>query len=146
MKIGILGAGALGCAIGGVLTEAGHEVWLINRNSNQVEAMRSRGLILRTAGIDRTIKVHAVTTAASVAGGAVDLLIVLVKSFHTAAAMQAATSLLGPHTSVLSLQNGWATKTCWPASWAATGCWPARPMWAAPSWALAMCWPAPSAS
>ena len=106
MKIGILGAGALGCAIGGVLTEAGHEVWLINRNSNQVEAMRSRGLILRTAGIDRTIKVHAVTTAASVAGGAVDLLIVLVKSFHTAAAMQAATSLLGPHTSVLSLQNG----------------------------------------
>ena len=106
MKIGILGAGALGCAIGGVLTEAGHEVWLINRNSNQVEAMRDRGLILRTAGIDRTIKVHAVTTAASVAGGAVDLLIVLVKSFHTAAAMQAATSLLGPHTSVLSLQNG----------------------------------------
>ena len=106
MKIAILGAGALGCAMGGVLTEAGHEVWLINRNSEQVKAMNSHGLVLRTAGIDRTIKVHAVTTAASVAGGVVDLVIVLVKSFHTESAMQAATSLLGPHTNVLSLQNG----------------------------------------
>jgi len=106
MKIAVLGAGALGCAMGGVLTEAGHEVWLINRNLEQVEAMNSRGLILRTVSTDRTIKVHAVTTAASVAGGVVDLVIVLVKSFHTESAMQAATSLLGPDTLVLSLQNG----------------------------------------
>ena len=53
MKICVLGAGALGCAIGGVLTEAGHEVWLINRNAAQVEAMNSRGLILRDGGVDR---------------------------------------------------------------------------------------------
>jgi 2-dehydropantoate 2-reductase len=36
----------------------------------------------------------------------VDLVIVLVKSFHTVAAMHAATSLVGPDTVVLSLQNG----------------------------------------
>jgi 2-dehydropantoate 2-reductase len=36
----------------------------------------------------------------------VDLLIVLVKSFHTDSAMQAATHLVGPQTVVLSLQNG----------------------------------------
>lgn len=106
MKIGILGAGALGCAMGGVLTEAGHEVWLINRNADQVEAMNRRGLMLRTDGIDRTVAVHAATTAGGVAGGVVDLVIVLVKSFHTAEAMQGATSLLGPDTVVLSLQNG----------------------------------------
>ena len=106
MKIAILGAGALGCAMGGVLAEAGHEVWLINRNPEQVQAMSTRGLILRTAGIDRTIRVQAVTTASSVAGGVVDLVIVLVKSFHTESAMQSATSLLGPDTTVLSLQNG----------------------------------------
>ena len=29
MKIAVLGAGSLGCAMGGVLTEAGHEVWLV---------------------------------------------------------------------------------------------------------------------
>ena len=38
MRVAILGAGSLGCAIGGVLTEAGHEVWLINRNASLVEA------------------------------------------------------------------------------------------------------------
>ena len=106
LKITILGAGALGCAMGGVLTEAGHDVWLINRNAAQVEAMRRHGLILRTDGVDRTVAVQAVTAAQKVAGGAVDLLIVLVKSFHTAEAMQAATCLLGPQTVVLSLQNG----------------------------------------
>lgn len=104
MKIGILGAGALGCAMGGVLTEAGHEVWLINRNLAQVHAMNSRGLVLRSDGVDRTVAVRACVTAD--AAGVVDLVIVLVKSFHTAQAMQGAMTLLGPNTLVLTLQNG----------------------------------------
>ncbi len=104
MKICILGAGALGCALGGVLTEAGNEVWLINRNADQVDAMNSRGLILRDGGVDRSVAVHAATTAQP--AGVVDLVVVLVKSFHTQQAMQAATSLIGPDTLVLSLQNG----------------------------------------
>ena len=104
MKICILGAGALGCAIGGVLTEAGNEVWLINRNAVQVDAMNRRGLVLRDGGVDRTVVVRAAATAQS--AGVVDLVIVLVKSFHTAQAMAAAICLLGPDTVVLSLQNG----------------------------------------
>ena len=90
--------------MGGVLTEAGHEVWLINRNADQVEAINRQGLMLRTSGVDRTVAVHAATTAQP--AGPVELVIVMVKSFHTAEAMQAATSLLGPGTTVLSLQNG----------------------------------------
>jgi 2-dehydropantoate 2-reductase len=39
MKIVVLGAGALGCALGSVLTEGGHEVWLINRGQDHVDAM-----------------------------------------------------------------------------------------------------------
>ena len=104
LKICILGAGALGGALGGVLTEAGNEVWLVNRNADQVDAMNSRGLLLRDGGVDRAVPVHAATTAAPV--GVADLVVVLVKSFHTREAMQAATSLLGPGTAVLSLQNG----------------------------------------
>ena len=94
--------------MGGVLTEAGHEVWLINRNAVQVGAMTQRGLMLRTDGVDRTVLVRAATSAAGVdsASGSVDLLIVLVKSFHTAEAMRSAVSLVGPQTVVLSLQNG----------------------------------------
>ena len=40
MKIAILGAGALGCAIGATLTEGGHETWLIDRSPDHVNAMR----------------------------------------------------------------------------------------------------------
>ena len=104
MKICILGAGALGCALGGVLTEAGNEVWLINRNPAHTEAMRHKGLVLREGGVDRTVPVRASATVAPV--GVVDLVVVLVKSFHTGEAMAAALSLLGPDTLVMSLQNG----------------------------------------
>jgi 2-dehydropantoate 2-reductase len=104
VKICVLGAGALGCAIGGVLTEAGNTVWLVNRNATQVDAMNRHGLILRSDGVDRVVKVHAATTAQPV--GVVDLVVVVVKSFHTQQAMEAARSLLGPDTLVLSLQNG----------------------------------------
>lgn len=48
MKIAVLGAGALGCAIGGTLAEAGNEVVLINRNATHVDAINSHGLLMRT--------------------------------------------------------------------------------------------------
>lgn len=104
MKFAVLGAGSLGSAIGGVLTEAGHEVWLVTRNRAHVDAINQRGLTLRTDGVDRTVKAQAATSAIS--AGVVDCAIVLVKSAQTRQAMGAAMSLLGPHTTVLSLQNG----------------------------------------
>lgn len=104
MKIAVLGAGALGCAIGGTLAEAGHEVVLINRNPAHVNAIRACGLVMRHPGGDRTVPAHAATDAGGL--GAMDLVIVLVKSFDTRAAMAAALNLVGPATTVLSLQNG----------------------------------------
>ena len=104
MKIAILGAGALGCAIGAALTEAGHETWLLNRSAAHVEAMRRDGLRVDDAAGTRRVAVKAATGAAD--AGVVDLVVVLVKSFHTDAAMRGALSLVGPHTMVLSLQNG----------------------------------------
>lgn len=104
MKIAVLGAGALGCAIGGTLAEAGNEVVLINRNAAHVEAINTHGLVMRTPQGERTVRTLAATRAQGV--GMVDLVIVLVKSFHTQEAMSAATALVGPHTVVLSLQNG----------------------------------------
>lgn len=104
MKIAILGAGSLGCAIGGVLTEAGQEVWLINRHADRVAQLRRHGLVMRVDGVDRHVAVRAAQRAEEV--GPVDLVIVLVKSFHTEEAMAGALALLGPQTHVLSLQNG----------------------------------------
>jgi 2-dehydropantoate 2-reductase len=102
--IAVLGAGALGCAIGGTLAEAGHAVTLINRNPSHVDAINTHGLFMRTPDGERSVKVNATADASTV--GPVDLVIVLVKSFHTREAMGGAIALVGPDTAVLSLQNG----------------------------------------
>ncbi|MEM5405067.1 2-dehydropantoate 2-reductase [Paraburkholderia unamae] len=104
MKIAILGAGALGCAIGAALTEGGHETWLLDRSPVHVETMRRDGLQVDDDKGTRRIGVRAATQASEI--GAADVVIVLVKSFHTDAAMRGALALIGPKTLVLSLQNG----------------------------------------
>ncbi|WP_075790658.1 ketopantoate reductase family protein [Massilia putida] len=104
MKIAILGAGALGCAIGAALTEGGHETWLLDRSPEHVGTMRRGGLRVDDERGSRQVAVRATTEAQE--AGVVDLVVVLVKSFHTEAAMRGARCLLGPDTLVLSLQNG----------------------------------------
>lgn len=104
MRICVLGAGALGCAIGAALAEGGVDVWLLNRSKAHVDAMNASGLTLVTPAGERRVRVQAATDAAAV--GPVDLVIVLVKSFHTRDAIAGATALIGARTVVLSLQNG----------------------------------------
>jgi 2-dehydropantoate 2-reductase len=104
LKIAILGAGALGCAIGSTLTQGGNEVWLVDRFAAHVEAMQRDGLLVDSAGGSARVKVRATMDAAD--AGPVDLVVVLVKSFHTDAAMRGALALIGSNTVVLSLQNG----------------------------------------
>ena len=104
MRICILGAGALGSAIGGTLAEAGHDVTLVNRNPAHVDAIRNRGLLLRSNGADRAVRLAAVTNTDGMTP--VDLVLVLVKSLDTETAMQAARAIVGPETLVVSLQNG----------------------------------------
>jgi 2-dehydropantoate 2-reductase len=104
VKICILGAGALGCAIGAALTEAGHHVWLLNRSEAAASALNREGLCVVDERGERTVRVQAASRAAEV--GPVDLVVVLVKSFHTREAITGAAALIGAHTAVLSLQNG----------------------------------------
>lgn len=104
MKICVIGAGALGCSIGGVLTEGGSDVWLIDRNPAHVDAMNKVGLRMVDGGVERTVRVQAATDCRGI--GVADLVIVLVKSFHTRDAIEAAAPVIGDHTLVLSLQNG----------------------------------------
>src|SRR6266496_2277744 len=46
MRIGIIGAGAIGSIVGGMLTKAGHDVTLIDQWPEHVEAMKQPGLRL----------------------------------------------------------------------------------------------------
>jgi 2-dehydropantoate 2-reductase len=105
MKIHILGAGSLGCAIGGTLAAAGSVVTLIARSREHVDAVNAKGLVMRDAdGGERVVKLAAATDARALEPA--DLVIVLVKSFHTEAAIEGYKQAVGDNTIVMSLQNG----------------------------------------
>lgn len=106
MKIAVLGAGAMGSIIGGALAKAKNDVALIDVAKETIEAINSRGLLVRDKdGNDEAIKVFSTDRPAAV--GTVDLVIVFVKCYHTESAIQSAAPMIGPMTTVLSLQNGW---------------------------------------
>lgn len=104
LKIYFLGAGALGCAIGGTLAAAGSDVTLIDRYQAHVDAINRDGLAMKDGDTERVVRVKAATDCRGLAPA--DLVIVLVKSFHTKEAILGALSIVGEHTVVMSLQNG----------------------------------------
>lgn len=104
MKIAIIGAGAMGSVYGGLLAKTGHEVWLVDVWREHIEAIRANDLRVDTPGGTHTVKVNAVTHAEET--GAVDWVIVFVKSYHTASAIAQNSALFGDETTFLTLQNG----------------------------------------
>jgi 2-dehydropantoate 2-reductase len=59
MRIGIIGAGAIGSVVGGLLTKAGHDVTLVDQWPEHVEKMRAQGLRLSGTCGDHQIPVQA---------------------------------------------------------------------------------------
>jgi 2-dehydropantoate 2-reductase len=104
LKIYFLGAGALGCAIGGTLATAGSDVTLIDRYQAHVDAINREGLFIKEGETERVVRVKATTDCRGLPPA--DLVIVLVKSFHTRDAILSALPVVGEHTAVMSLQNG----------------------------------------
>lgn len=105
MRICFVGAGALGSTIGGALARSGAAVWLIDPYEAHVAAINEHGLRMLEGDVETAVKASACTSAAEV-GTIADLVIVLVKSYHTRDAVRAAAPIIGPHTVVMSLQNG----------------------------------------
>jgi 2-dehydropantoate 2-reductase len=60
MRIGIIGAGAIGSVVGGMLTKAGRDVTLIDQWPEHVETMRRQGLRLSGTCGDHLIRVKAI--------------------------------------------------------------------------------------
>jgi 2-dehydropantoate 2-reductase len=104
MKVCVVGAGALGSTIGGTLAAGGCEVWLVDSYQAHVDAINQFGLRMQEGETERTVNVGAATSADGI--GPADLVIVLVKSFHTRQAVEGAAGAIGPDTAVMSLQNG----------------------------------------
>ena len=61
MKIYFLGAGALGCAIGGTLAAGGSDVTLIDRYQAHVDAINRDGLRMKEGETERVVRVKAAT-------------------------------------------------------------------------------------
>lgn len=104
MKICFLGSGAMGSAIGGILSESGQDVLLIDRWKEHVDALNAGGLKLTERSETRVIKVKATHQVEAV--GQADLIVLLVKSYHTADTLTQVQSFIHKDTPVLSLQNG----------------------------------------
>lgn len=104
MKIAIVGCGALGSTFGGILTEAGVDVLMVNPITDHTEAVQQNGLKISEDSQERTVKVNLVSDVSGCSP--VDLIIVLVKSTFTRAAIEGVTPLIGDHTIAMSCQNG----------------------------------------
>ena len=108
LKIGVLGAGAIGCYVGGRLLAASNDVTLIARQSIVDEMARGGGLHLTDfRGFDKRVPADRVRTATSPEALADrDVVIVTVKGGDTAAAGAQLASVLRDAAVVVSLQNG----------------------------------------
>ncbi len=104
MKITIIGSGAMGCLFGGLLTEAGAEVRLLDVWPEHVQALKERGLVISRDNEERVIRVQAFVDPAQI--GRTDLALIFVKHSQTGQAAQTAVRLVGDSGFVLTLQNG----------------------------------------
>lgn len=104
MKIAVLGSGAVGGYYGAKLARAGHDVTFIARGAH-LEAIREKGLQIRSPALGDFL-VHARAEQDTGAIGPVDLVLVAIKAYDNASALPLISPMLGPHTAVLTVQNG----------------------------------------
>jgi 2-dehydropantoate 2-reductase len=91
MKIGIIGAGALGSLIAFYLS-AQADVWLLSRRQEQIDAINHNGLRRELDSVIEIRRPHAAADPATI--GLCDVVLVLTKSYATTWAAEQAHSLL----------------------------------------------------
>ncbi len=108
MRIGIIGAGAIGSVVGGMLTKAGHDVTLIDQWPEHVETMRKNGLRLSGTCGDHVIPVKALHIyEAQAISAPFDAVFISVKSYDTEWATHLGVQYLKkPNGVVVDFQNG----------------------------------------
>jgi len=107
-RIGILGAGAIGSVVGGLLTKAGHDVTLIDQWPEHVDAMKSKGLRLSGTIGDfivspvKALHIHELQSVRE----PFDAIFIAVKSYDTEWATAMPLSYLTPDGVIVDFQNG----------------------------------------
>jgi 2-dehydropantoate 2-reductase len=104
MRFAILGSGAVGGYYGATLSRAGHDVTFVARGAH-LAAIRDRGLEIRSPMLGDFV-VRAAAEEDTNLVGRVDVVVVAVKTYDNATALPLIAPMLGPGTSILTLQNG----------------------------------------
>ncbi len=105
MRIVVVGPGALGCLLGGLLSKKA-EVWLLDRDPVRAEQIIAhQGVTCR--GVSKNWHASIPATARAEDIGPADLILICTKAYDTKEAIQRAEPLVAKNTYVLTLQNGW---------------------------------------
>jgi len=104
MEVTVYGAGAIGGTTGAALARAGHDVRLVDSHAPHVEAINAHGLTIEREGTATTTRIRAVLPADL--GKDLPLILLAVKSHHTAEALAEIVPRLAAAGTVVSLQNG----------------------------------------
>ena len=105
MKTAVVGAGGVGGYFGGLLGRAGHDVTFVARGEH-LEAIRQNGGLRVESQNDGVFLAPGCGVADTSEAGEQDLVLFTVKMHHNAAAIASLPPMVGPHTVVLTLQNG----------------------------------------
>lgn len=109
MRFVIHGAGAIGGVIGGRLFQAGHDVTLVARGDHLRSLQRS-GLTVRSPDAAVSLPIPAVGSPADADLADGDVVVLAVKSQHTAAAVADLARVAPPGIAVVCAQNGVANE------------------------------------
>jgi len=102
MKIGVVGCGALGSYYGAKLWQTGADVHFLLRSDYHI--VRERGVIIESAGGNFTARPSAAQRPEKI--GSCDVVLIGLKTTANDCFADLLPPLVGPHTTVLTLQNG----------------------------------------
>lgn len=103
MKIIIVGPGAMGCLLAGLLARSQNEVWLLDKNESRADNIRKNGLRIE-GKTELTMRINVTTDLSEIKNA--DLIIIAVKSYDTTSAISGLSLLIDEATYILTLQNG----------------------------------------
>lgn len=105
MRFVVVGPGAIGGVMGGLLHRAGHQVELVARGAH-LEAIRRQGLVLEVPGQTFTLSLAAVAKVGEVDWSEPAVVVLAVKSQHTAGLLDELAAAAPADTPVVCAQNG----------------------------------------
>jgi len=106
MRIAIIGAGAMGTAIGAYITRAGYAVDMVDANMEQVGALKRDGAVVRHSDPSKDFSVPVSALVPRDMSGIYDLIVLTTKQTANAAVLPSILPRMNEDSVICTLQNG----------------------------------------